>query len=395
MTLVAACLAATNVGARTNDTYNDSVRTKTWSIYIGGAVSGTSNYRGMDAPTHRNLQPEVFAGVRYYINPMWRLGLNLGWNSNKQYCGNILTSTKETPNFDIQGRTTTLTTNAARMQYNNAGNNYFADLNVDFNFLDLWHNRKAQKWNVWLGVGAGYMYSDVDNGQMWAYDENAIAQGEGYFNIYSHSYVDTKTYSHATHNLYVPASLSIEYDLSPCVTLGVRGQYKWLPLDHDFTPYGMWSAGVSLAYNFGGKKVLKNRVREVVREVPVEKVVERVVEKEVVKEVEVPVANKMAVFFKINRTEISDESMVNIRFLANMMKANKKLKYTIQGYTDKQTGTPKGNQTLSEKRAQAVYDALVAEGVDPSQLKAEPKGEVEDLFGKNKLSRVSIIELDK
>lgn len=393
MTLAAACIAASNVGARTNDTYNDTIRTKAWSIYIGGAVSGTSNYRGMDAPTHRSLQPEAFAGVKYYINPMWRLGLNIGWNKNSQYCGNIATYSTETPNFTIGDRTATLTTTAARMQYDNAGNNYFADLNVDFNIMDLWHNRKAQKLNIWAGVGVGYMYSDVDNAQMWAYDENAIAQGDSYFNVYSHSYVKTHTYGHNTNNLYVPATLSIEYDLSPCVTVGVRGQYKWLPLDHDFTPYGMWSAGVTLAYNFGGKKALKNRVREVVREVPVEKIIEKVVEKEVVKEV--PVANKMAVFFKINQSTISDESMVNIRFLADMMKANKKLKYTIQGYADQQTGNTKGNQTLSEKRAQAVYDALVNEGVSPSQLKAEPKGEVDDLFGKNNLSRVSIIELDK
>ena len=55
--------------------------------------------------------------------------------------------------------------------------------------------------------------------------------------------------------------------------------------------------------------------------------------------------------------------MVNIQLAAKILKANPDKKYKIAGYADKATGSAKWNQKLSEARAQAVYDALIKEGV--------------------------------
>ena len=154
---------------------------------------------------------------------------------------------------------------------------------------------------------------------------------------------------------------------------------------------GMLTAGVS--YTFGGKKfakvssqvVEKEVIREVVKEVPTEVV------KEVVKEV--PTAAAAAVFFKIGKAKISEEGMVNVKLMAKTMKANPNTKYQVAGYADKATGTVSINQTLSEKRAQAVYDALVAEGVSESQLVKVAMGGTEPMFEKNYLNRVVILEV--
>ncbi len=156
---------------------------------------------------------------------------------------------------------------------------------------------------------------------------------------------------------------------------------------------GMLTAGVT--YIFGGKKFTKPSPVEVVKEVPVEVVKE--VPTEVVKEVvkEVPATAAAAVFFKINKTEISEEGMVNVKLMAKTMKANPGIKYLISGYADKGTGTEAINQALSEKRAQAVYDALVAEGVNPDQLVKVAKGGTDPMFGKDYLNRVTILEVNE
>lgn len=112
--------------------------------------------------------------------------------------------------------------------------------------------------------------------------------------------------------------------------------------------------------------------------------------KEVVKEVEV--AGPRAIFFRIGSARIDDYGKVNIQLAAKILKANPDKKYKIAGYCDKATGSAAFNQKLSEKRAQAVYDALIAEGVSKDQLELVGFGGTENMFGKNTLNRVVILE---
>jgi len=108
---------------------------------------------------------------------------------------------------------------------------------------------------------------------------------------------------------------------------------------------------------------------------------------------EVPSAAEVAIFFKIGKAKISSEGMVNVQLMAKAIKANPNAKYKIAGFADKATGSASFNQTLSEKRAQAVYDALVAEGVKESQLEKVAMGGTDNMFGKNYLNRVVILEV--
>lgn len=171
---------------------------------------------------------------------------------------------------------------------------------------------------------------------------------------------------------------------------------------------GMLTAGVS--YIFGGKKF-----------VPVSKIDEDAVNAEInryrselaqaqadlancknalanakpeVKEVtkEVEVAGPRAIFFKIGSARLDDYGKVNIELAAKILKANPDKKYKVAGYADKATGSASWNQKLSEKRAQVVYDALIAQGVDKDQLELVGFGGTENMFGKNFLNRVVILE---
>ena len=152
---------------------------------------------------------------------------------------------------------------------------------------------------------------------------------------------------------------------------------------------------VGATYTFGGKKFAKveDRViekvveKEIVKEVPVEVV------KEVIKEI--PGAASAAIFFKIGKAVISAEGMVNVKLMAKVIKENPNAIYKVAGFADKGTGSVATNQTLSEKRTQAVYDALISEGVNASQLEKVAMGGTDPLFEKAYLNRVVILEVKK
>lgn len=125
----------------------------------------------------------------------------------------------------------------------------------------------------------------------------------------------------------------------------------------------------------------------------VEKVVEKVVEKEVVKEVATNVPASTAVFFPINVTTLTAADKARIKLFADDIKAGcADQVYVVTGYADKATGSVKTNQRLSEKRAQTVYDALIAEGVPAKQLEKAAEGGVGPMFFNNiALSRTAIV----
>ena len=91
------------------------------------------------------------------------------------------------------------------------------------------------------------------------------------------------------------------------------------------------------------------------------------------------VASKASVFFNINKSKIaSKKDLVNVKELAECAKANGKT-IVVTGYADSKTGSATYNQTLSEKRAQAVADELVKMGVSSDKIEVVGKGGVKDL----------------
>ena len=157
---------------------------------------------------------------------------------------------------------------------------------------------------------------------------------------------------------------------------------------------GTARATIGASYTFGGKKFVKGGEAKVIEKV-VEKEIIKEVPVEVIKEVikEVPSAASAAIFFKIGKAVISPEGMVNVKLMAKTMKNNPTTKYKVAGFADKATGSVAGNQTLSEKRAQAVYDALVAEGISGDRLEKVAMGGTDPMFEKGYLNRVVILEV--
>ena len=95
--------------------------------------------------------------------------------------------------------------------------------------------------------------------------------------------------------------------------------------------------------------------------------------------------------FSINSAKISDEEMVNVYNTAQYLNANPEVNVLIQGYADKDTGTSEYNNALSQKRAQAVYDALTKTyGIDAGRLSIEAEGSAVQPYDVNNWNRIVI-----
>jgi OOP family OmpA-OmpF porin len=77
----------------------------------------------------------------------------------------------------------------------------------------------------------------------------------------------------------------------------------------------------------------------------------------------------LAIHFDTGKSTIKPESQKIIGEIAALLKANPGLQVSIEGHTDT-TGTAQGNKTLSEARAKAVVNAVVAQGVEAARLSA-------------------------
>lgn len=119
---------------------------------------------------------------------------------------------------------------------------------------------------------------------------------------------------------------------------------------------------------------------------------ERAKEAKIVKEM-YPVLPDMAIFFELNRSKITDKGMVNIGYIADVIKQVPNKKFILYASADKETGTPAYNLKLSQKRGEAVYNALIQKfGISPDQLKIQAVGSSEQRFKGEQLNRVVIIE---
>ncbi len=110
-------------------------------------------------------------------------------------------------------------------------------------------------------------------------------------------------------------------------------------------------------------------------------------------EVTIPVLPKLAIFFEIGKAKLTQMSIINLGYLADILKQYPDKRFMIFASADKQTGTPEWNMKLSQKRGEAVYDVLVKKyGVNPEQLKIDAVGVTQQKFDQPQLNRVVVIE---
>ena len=106
-----------------------------------------------------------------------------------------------------------------------------------------------------------------------------------------------------------------------------------------------------------------------------------------------PAIGSSAVFFNFDSARLLDRAKSQMQLIKeNIAAAPKDQVFTIVGHADVKTGSAEYNQKLSEKRAKAVYDYLIEQGVNKDQLTWKGVGSTENIFPVNNTNRVVIVK---
>jgi outer membrane protein OmpA-like peptidoglycan-associated protein len=105
----------------------------------------------------------------------------------------------------------------------------------------------------------------------------------------------------------------------------------------------------------------------VVQAEPQEFIVQKPVEPQELAKVEEPLMVRARIHFDFNKADIKKEYIPLLKEVAKVLKENPNINLRIEGYTD-DIGTKAYNQKLALKRAMAVKDFLVKEGINPERI---------------------------
>ena len=98
---------------------------------------------------------------------------------------------------------------------------------------------------------------------------------------------------------------------------------------------------------------------------------------------------KQNIFFALNSALLQKDQQSKIDAMVAYMEKYPASKVAITGYADKETGNPRINMTLSEKRAKIVADALKDKGIAPDRIVTDFKGDTVQPFRVPEENRVS------
>ena len=108
--------------------------------------------------------------------------------------------------------------------------------------------------------------------------------------------------------------------------------------------------------------------------------------------VEAKVASPATVYFDLGSAKLSEREKAHLEFFANnVVEAGTKLLLT--GSADKQTGTAKGNQKLSEQRVDAVKALLGKLGANTDNIETVANGDTKNIFDTPAKNRCVVIEV--
>jgi outer membrane protein OmpA-like peptidoglycan-associated protein len=206
----------------------------------------------VNAKKSYSLSPAVGGGIDYTIRPWVRVGAEYLWS---RYRGEQQISSLNATSMPMKA-------------YGNYLVNYHnAKLGLGLNFMELWPNRKAQWFNVWVGTGVGYMMAKGNEYTLSI--SNTITQDGVTSPITGNVTLDNSssatvqgnvksTNEHSSFNkLYIPLSLHMEFDVTRRLTLGVKGEMDFVMNREDIAPKNLIFGLATARYNFVASRAQK------------------------------------------------------------------------------------------------------------------------------------------
>ncbi len=241
--------------------------------------------------------------------------------------------------------------------------------------------------NDWLAVEGGYDYLGKFNGAGLNHDTiqaYTLAPKLSYaltekWDLYGKVGAARVRYGDVYDNSYLGAA-GVEYAATS--NLGVRVEYQYLSdMNNDIVRAKAHTTTLGLVYRFGGNDnqpapmmAEEQPVAEqqpVAQQAPVQEPM-AAEPKMVTKTVEFQKLDSKS--FAHNSAKLSEEGKEQLNDLVTFLNAHPQANVEITGHTDS-SGSEAYNQKLSEKRAQAVSDALQEKGVDAARISAKGEGE--------------------
>ena len=210
-----------------------------WSVYGGGAIGA---WQGVGSPLYEGtaiISPSATLGVSWQCLSSMRLSAEASYDLLRER-NNQISSTVTTDNsFVLAGQQTTLTTQADRLQNKNRQHLAGFQLTAEYGL-------QLSPLTIYAGTGMGVVNAWTVNTRTTAYNAEAIAEGNTYYHVYQHAYVQSETQKEKYTTLCVPVTLTAELNVLPNVAIGLRGQLRWLPLNAELAPKSIYGGGLLL-----------------------------------------------------------------------------------------------------------------------------------------------------
>lgn len=192
------------------------------------------------------------------------------------------------------------------------------------------------------------------------------------------------------------AGIGVDFRISDAVSLGIEGNANVISDKYNSKKAGnadwYFNALVGLKINLGKSynKVAKPAPAVVEEPAPAPAPAPAPVVEEKPAPVKVE-ALRRDIFFKINKSLISDDQMQKVKDVADYLEKYPEAKVAVTGYADAGTGNNRINDRLAALRADAVVKALVQKyNVSRDRIVSDSKGSRVQPFADNDSNRVSI-----
>ena len=360
------------------------------NIFISATIGGSTTYSGKSEGKFGKIAPHVTVSLGKWFNPVIGIRGQVGlWRTN----------------YYTQHASGTMT---------EAGNNMILVKNKQANHKGMGVVRIDGMYNLTnaiLGYNPDRLFSlsvFAGPGLTFTKSANDVYSANAQTKQYSRIVPGGKSENPRAH-INGSVGLQGKFNVSPelDIDIEVRGEIadSYLGAKSTASAIGAIYAGAGVTYTFGGKNFVKvgqvvdnsalndeiNRLRNELAEArnkPAE--IRPVTETKTVTETKF---NRTPIFFKIGSSKLDNYAKASVKLVAEGIKASGGT-YKIQAYADKGTGSANFNQKLTDARAQAVYDALIAEGVSANQLQIVSNGGVDNMFGDAETTRVVIMGVE-
>ena len=108
--------------------------------------------------------------------------------------------------------------------------------------------------------------------------------------------------------------------------------------------------------------------------------------------VDVKPGSPITLYFDCGSAKLSEREKAHFEYFANTV-VDENSKLAVNGYADKQTGSAKRNQQLSEQRVKTVVDLLLKAGAKEENIESAAHGATVQLFDGAANNRVVTIEV--